>query len=172
MPEPKRRRSWTARWRQGRSAPDSPEESQGGSGLLALLESQQHQPACLTETGQATRTAGEQIKKGHIFASSSSPANTPQLGFGNTEMIQHQGTSACFVGATPRVSVDQIGRLDPLPCGSKLGALQKRGGGLTQDLFCLCFCANSARDSCKAQVGQMLLWRRMWAPCFCHSGST
>lgn len=72
-------------------------------GLLAALESQQHQPACLTEMGQATRTAGEQIKKGHIFASSSSPANTPQLGFGNTEMIQCEGTSACFVGATPRV---------------------------------------------------------------------
>lgn len=102
-----------------------------GQGLLAALESQQHQPACLTEMGQATRTAGEQIKKGHIFASSSSPANTPQLGFGNTKMIQCQGTSACFVGAMPHVLVDRIGRLDPLPHRSKLGALQKRGVGLT-----------------------------------------
>lgn len=77
-----------------------------GQGLLAPLESQQHQPARLTQTGQATRTAGEQIKKGHIFAYSTSPTNTPQLGFGNTKMIQRQGTSACFVGATPRVLVD------------------------------------------------------------------
>lgn len=47
-------------------------------------------------------------------------------------MIQYQGTSACLVGATPRVVVDRIGRLDPLPRGSKLGALQKRGVGLTE----------------------------------------
>lgn len=91
--------------------------------------------------GQATRTAGEQIKKGHIFASSSSPANTPQLGFGNTEMIQCQGTSACFVGAMPRVLVDQIGRLDPLPHRSKLGALQKRGVGLTRGVLTCFACA-------------------------------
>lgn len=43
-----------------------------GQGLLAALESQQDQPANLTEMGQATETAGEQIKKGHIFAASSS----------------------------------------------------------------------------------------------------
>lgn len=50
-----------------------------GQGLLAALESQQHQPANLTEMRQATetageqiKTAGEQIKKGHIFAISSS----------------------------------------------------------------------------------------------------
>lgn len=50
-------------------------------------------------------------------------------------MIQRQGTSACFVGAMPRVSVDQMGRLGPLPHRSKLEALQKRGVGLTQDTY-------------------------------------
>lgn len=77
-----------------------------GKGLPAALESQQHQPANLTEMGQATGTAGEQIKKGHIFATSSSPANTPQPGFGNTTVIQHQGTCSCCVGPVPRVLVD------------------------------------------------------------------
>lgn len=43
-----------------------------GQGLLAALERQQHQPANLTEMHQAIETAGEQIKKGHIFATSSS----------------------------------------------------------------------------------------------------
>ncbi|XP_074946988.1 homeodomain-only protein isoform X1 [Phalacrocorax aristotelis] len=100
-----------------------------GQGLLAALESQQRCPTCLAEMGRATRTPGEHIKKGHIFASNSSPTNTPQLGFRNTKMIQCQGTSACFVGATPHVSVDRIGRLHPLPHGSKLGALQKRVPG-------------------------------------------
>lgn len=112
-----------------------------GQGLLAALESQQNQMACLTEMGQATWTAGELIKKGHIFASSSSPATTPQLGFGNTKMIQCQGTSACFVGATPCVLVGRIGRLDLLPQGSKLGALQKRDMGLTQDVLTCFACA-------------------------------
>lgn len=77
-----------------------------GQGLLAALESQEHQPANLTEMGQATGTAGRQIKKGHIFATSSSPANTPQPGFKNTTVIQHQGTCVCCVGAVPRVLAD------------------------------------------------------------------
>lgn len=77
-----------------------------GQGLLAALESQLHLPANLTEMGQATETAGEQIKKGHIFATSPSPANTPQPGFKNTTVIQHQGTCACRVGAVPRVLAD------------------------------------------------------------------
>lgn len=93
-------------WRQGRSAADGTQESQEGQGLLAALESQQHQPANLTEMGQATGTAGEQIKKGHIFATSSSPANTPQPGFKNTTVIQHQGTCACCEEAVPRVLAD------------------------------------------------------------------
>lgn len=77
-----------------------------GQGLLAALESQHHQPANLTEMGQATGTAGELIKKGHIFATGSSPANTPQPGFKNTTVIQHQGTCACSVGAVRHVLVD------------------------------------------------------------------
>lgn len=38
-----------------------------------------HQPACLTEMGWATRVAGQQIKKGHIFASSSYPPTPHSL---------------------------------------------------------------------------------------------
>lgn len=89
------------------------------------------------------------------------PVNTPQLGFGNTKMIQHQGTSACFVGATPRGVLGQNDRLDPLPCRSKLGALQKRGVGLTQGIpscFAYAFvpslpeiCAKHKWDKCYSE---------------------
>lgn len=56
-----------------------------GQGLLAALKNQPHQPANLTETGQATGTAGEQIKQGHILQPApplpiphSLVSNTPQ----------------------------------------------------------------------------------------------
>lgn len=45
------------------------------------------------------------------------------------------------MGATPCVSVGQTGRLDPLPQGSKLGALQKRDMRLTQGVLTCFTCA-------------------------------
>lgn len=85
-------------------------------------------------------------------------------------MIQCQGTSACFVGATPRVSVDPTGRLDPLPRRSKLGTLQNRGVGPTQGVLTCFACAfvPDLPEVCAKHNWDKLLWRRMWVPYFCR----
>lgn len=70
----------------------------------------------------------EQIKKSHISESSSSLATTHSL----VSETPRQFTVKRLI--CPLVLVDQIGRLDPLPPGSKPGALQKRGVGLTRDV--------------------------------------
>lgn len=87
-PRDKGRGSWAARWRQGWSAANSPEEFQGGQEPPWQHRRGTTQPDRDMPGNSDSRTADQE--RPH-FCIQLLSANTPQLGFGNTKMIQHKG---------------------------------------------------------------------------------